>query len=190
VDSTLKQNIAAAVGALRSLEQFETQIKEAAALIVGALTSGHKLMACGNGGSAADAAHFTTEFVCRYDADRRAYPAICLGVHAGDLTAIANDYSFDDIFSRQVQAFATPGDVLVAFSSSGNSENVRRALALASDTGVKSVALLGRTGGHCAGLATVEFIVRSEITARIQECHKFLLHTICQLVDMSLQPRR
>ena len=143
-------------------------------------------MACGNGGSAADASHLTTEFVCRFNKDRRPYPAISLTTHGGDLTAIGNDYSFEDLFARQVQAFGCPGDVLAAFTTSGDSENVRRALVVAKDQKMKSIAFLGRNGGKCAGLADVELIVTSNVTARIQEGHKFLLHTICEIVEERL----
>ena len=158
-------------------------------MIAAALLSGHKLLACGNGGSAADASHLTTEFVARFDRERRAYPAISLATHGGDLTAIGNDYSFADLFARQVQAYGRPGDVLVVFTTTGNSENVFRALAAAKDLSVKTIAFLGRDGGKCAGLADVELLVRGKVTARIQEGHKFLLHTICELAEEQLAPR-
>ena len=179
----VRTNIADAVGVLERLAGLETQIEAAAAMIAAALLSGHKLLACGNGGSAADASHLTTEFVARYDRERRAYPAISLAAHGGDLTAISNDYSFAELFARQVQAFGLPGDVLVVFTTSGKSENVLRALRAAKEMGVKTIAFLGRDGGLCAGLADVELLVAGTITARIQEGHKFLLHTICELVE-------
>lgn len=187
MNPTLAQNIEQATEVLRSLSFLQREVDLASELIASALTSGHKLLAFGNGGSAADAAHLTTEFVCRFDGDRQPYPAICLATHGGDLTAIGNDYEFEDIFSRQVQAFAQSGDVLVAFSTSGNSENVCRALAAAREKGIKSVVLLGRDGGRCVGLATVELIVRSDVTARIQEAQKLLLHTICEMVERELK---
>ena len=119
-------------------------------------------MACGNGGSAADASHLTTEFVCRFNQDRRPYPAISLAAQGGDLTAIGNDYEFNEIFSRQVQAFGKPGDILIAFTTSGRSANVRRALVVARDLKVKTIAFLGKDGGTCAGLADIELLVTSE----------------------------
>jgi phosphoheptose isomerase len=179
----LRTNIADAVGVLEQLAGLESLIEAAAAMIAAALLSGHKLLACGNGGSAADASHLTTEFVARYDRERRAYPAISLAAHGGDLTAISNDYSFAELFARQVKAFGLPGDVLVVFTTSGKSENVLRALRAAKEMGVKTIAFLGRDGGLCAGLADVELLVAGTITARIQEGHKFLLHTICELVE-------
>jgi D-sedoheptulose 7-phosphate isomerase len=179
-------NIADAKALLEQLAGLESKIEAAADMIAAALLSGHKLLACGNGGSAADASHLTTEFVARFDRNRRAYPAISLASHGGDLTAIGNDYSFADLFARQVQAYGRPDDVLVVFTTSGKSENIFRALAAAKDLSVKTIAFLGRDGGKCAGLADVELLVGSKITARIQEGHKFLLHTICELVEEQL----
>ncbi len=181
-------NIADARALLEQLAALESTIEAAAEMIAAALLSGHKLLACGNGGSAADASHLTTEFVARFDRERRAYPAISLATHGGDLTAIGNDYSFADLFARQVQAYGKPGDVLVVFTTTGNSENVFRALVAAKDLSVKTMAFLGRDGGKCAGLADVELLVRGKVTARIQEGHKFLLHTICELVEEQLAP--
>ncbi len=181
-------NIADAKAVLEQLADLESRIEAAAEMIAAALLSGHKLLACGNGGSAADASHLTTEFVARFDRERRAYPAISLAAHGGDLTAIGNDYSFADLFARQVQAYGTPGDVLAVFTTTGKSENVVRALVAARDLSVKTIAFLGRDGGKCAGLADVELLVRGKVTARIQEGHKFLLHTICELVEEQLSP--
>jgi phosphoheptose isomerase len=179
-------NIADAQAVLQQLAGLEAQVEAASAIIAEAFLSGHKLLACGNGGSAADASHLTTEFVARYDRERRAYPAISLASHGGDLTAIGNDYSFADLFARQVQAYGSPGDALAVFTTTGNSENVFRALVAAKDQKLKTIAFLGRDGGDCAGLADVELLVAGKATARIQEGHKFLLHTICELVDEQL----
>jgi phosphoheptose isomerase len=181
-------NIAAAEALLQQLANLEPQMGAAAEIIAAALLSGQKLLACGNGGSAADASHLTTEFVSRFDRERRPYPAISLSTHGGDLTAIGNDYSFAELFARQVQAHGRPGDVLAAFTTSGKSENVLRALKAAKAINVKTIAFLGRDGGSCAGLADVELLVSGTSTARIQEGHKFLLHTICQLVEEQLAP--
>jgi phosphoheptose isomerase len=179
-------NLADAQATLQQVAGMEGQIEAAAAIIADSLLAGHKLLACGNGGSAADASHLTTEFVSRFDRERRAYPAISLATHGGDLTAIGNDYSFADLFARQIQAFGKPGDALAAFTTSGKSENVFRALRTAKDLGVKTIAFLGRDGGTCTGLADVELLVGGKKTARIQEGHKFLLHTICELVEARL----
>jgi phosphoheptose isomerase len=182
------KNIADARAVLEELAGLESTIEAAAEMIAAVLLSGHKLLACGNGGSAADASHLTTEFVSRFDRERRPYPAISLATHGGDLTAIGNDYSFSDLFARQVQAYGKPGDVLAVFTTTGNSENVFRALIAAKDLSVKTIAFLGRDGGKCAGLADVELLVRGKATARIQEGHKFLLHTICELAEEQLAP--
>jgi D-sedoheptulose 7-phosphate isomerase len=186
MDSPLAKNIQDLTSLLATLGTFEAAVDKSASAITAALLSGHKLLACGNGGSAADASHLTTEFVCRFVKDRNPYPAISLATHGGDMTAICNDYSFDEIFARQVHAFASPGDVLVAFSTSGNSENVRRALLAAREIGITSIAFLGRDGGKCTNLATLEMIINHTVTARIQEAHKLLLHTICEIVDTAL----
>jgi D-sedoheptulose 7-phosphate isomerase len=176
-------------GLLTQVDGMGAQVETAGNELAAALLRGNKLLACGNGGSAADASHLTTEFVCRFNKDRRPYPAISLATHGGDLTAIGNDYDFLDIFSRQVEAFSQKGDVLMAFTTSGKSENVRRALVEAKKQGVFSIAFLGKDGGTCTGLADVEFIIRCTTTARIQEMHKLLLHTICELAEVQLQER-
>jgi phosphoheptose isomerase len=186
MNEVLKENLAGAASVLSEIAGLENQIVAASSLIATALLAGNKLLACGNGGSAADASHLTTEFVCRFMRDRRPYPAISLTAHGGDLTAIGNDYSFDDVFSRQVCAFGKPGDVLVAFTTSGKSENVRRALIAAKARGLKSIAFLGQDGGRCVGLADVALLVANRTTARIQEGHKFILHTICEMVELQL----
>jgi phosphoheptose isomerase len=182
----LRTNVAAATELLQRLPELEAQVEAASAILAEAFLSGHKLLACGNGGSAADASHMTTEFVARFDRERRAYPAISLASHAGDLTAIGNDYSFADLFARQVQAYGKPDDVLAVFTTSGNSENIFRALVAAKRLKLKTIAFLGRDGGECAGMADVQLSVGGKLTARIQEGHKFLLHTICELVDEQL----
>jgi D-sedoheptulose 7-phosphate isomerase len=183
---TLSDNIEAAIETMRSLATLESDVATAAELVSGALCGGRKLMTCGNGGSASDAMHMATEFVCRFCRDRRPYPALCLNASGGDLTAIGNDYEYAEVFARPVRAFAQPGDVLLAISSSGKSENIRRALATARDVKCKSVALLGRDGGVCGGLADVELIVAGNDTARIQEAQKLLIHTLCQIVEDAL----
>ncbi len=184
--SVLHTNVAEAKSVFDSVLALEPQVRRAADMLGDALLSGHKLLACGNGGSAADASHLTTEFVVRFNQDRRPYPAISFTANGGDLTACGNDYSFDDIFARQIRAYGQRGDILFAFTTSGNSENVLRALHTAKQEGVATVAFLGRSGGRSAGVADVEMIVPHAVTARIQEAHKLLLHTICELVELRL----
>ena len=180
----LANNLNELVAALEASKPLAKAVDAAADLIAAALKSGKKLLVCGNGGSAADAMHFATEFVCRYDKDRRPYPAICLNVSGGDLTAIGNDYAYEQAFERQVQAFAQPGDVLVVFTTSGKSRNVLLAIEAATAIGAKSVAFLGKGGGATAGKATVDLIVpATTVTARVQEVQKLLLHTVCEIVE-------
>src|SRR2546421_12078799 len=182
----LKSAIAAGTKALQSVADLESQIAKAADLIVDCLTSGKKVLACGNGGSAADAADFCTELACRFEEDRRPYPAMNLSQGGSLITATGNDYGFDEIFARQVRAFGNSGDVLVAISTSGKSQNIQRAIETARNQKLKTIALLGRDGGTCAGLADVDLVVKSDATARIQEAHKFILHVICEICEPQL----
>lgn len=181
----LNHNIDSAIEAFSCLRQLAGPLEHAAELVRTCLAGGHKLLTAGNGGSFADAAHLATEFVCRFQDDRDPFPALLLG-EAGTLTAVGNDYEFQDVFARQVKAFGRQGDVLVVISSSGRSENIRRALQVAKDCDLESIALLGGDGGFCAGLATVELIVPGQVTARIQEAQKLLYHTLCELVEPAL----
>ena len=171
---------------IERMRALEPNLLQAADRVRQCLLSGGKLLVCGNGGSAADGADFATEYTCRFIRDRKAYPAINLAACGSLLTAVGNDYGYEHTFARQVEAFGKPGDVLVVITTSGNSENVRLALGAARAAGVHSVALLGKDGGKCKGLADVELIVPSNVTARIQEGHKFLLHSLCEQVEGAL----
>jgi len=186
LSQVLRSAIADATKSLQSLGGLKGEIAQAANLLVEALTEKKKILACGNGGSAADAADFTTEFACKFIEDRRPYPALNLSQGGSLLTATANDYGFNEIFARQIRAFANAGDVLVAITTSGQSKNIRRALEEAKSSRLKSIALLGRDGGKCRGIADVDLIVASNSTARIQEAHKFLLHVLCEIVEARL----
>jgi phosphoheptose isomerase len=182
----IKNAIEAAARTITSVAGLQSQIAAATDLISGCLKEGHQVLACGNGGSAADAADFCAEFACRFVHDRRPYPGMNLAQGGSLLTAVGNDYGFEEVFARQVRAFGKPGDVLVGISTSGKSANIRRALEEARNRKLKSIALLGRDGGTTAGLADIDLIIKSESTARIQEAHKFLLHLICEIVDARL----
>ena len=175
--------IAAAAETLRSLSSLEARIAEAADLVEQCLRAGNKLLVCGNGGSAADAAHFATELVVRFAKDRRAHPAICLASDGGLLTAAANDYGFNEIFARQVAAFGRPEDVLICLTTSGKSRNVLRAMEEAKARKLKTIAFLGRDGGPTIGIADVDLLVASDSTARIQEAHQLLLHVLCEIIE-------
>ena len=182
----LRRAIADSHQAIESTAELAPLLEKAAAMIRTCLTNGKKLLVCGNGGSAADAADFCTEFACRFIHDRRPYPAMNLSQGGSLLTATGNDYGFDEIFARQIAAFAQSGDVVIAISTSGNSQNIRRALEEAKSRRIDSIALLGRDGGKSKGIAQVDLIVKSDSTARIQEAHKFLLHVLCEMCEGDL----
>ncbi|HJX97306.1 MAG TPA: SIS domain-containing protein [Chthoniobacterales bacterium] len=181
--------IAAGTKTLQSVADLESQIAKASELIADCLTSGNKVLACGNGGSAADAADFCTELACRFVEDRRPYPAMNLSQGGSLITATGNDYGFEEIFARQVRAFGSDGDVLIAITTSGKSKNIQRALSEARDRKLKTIALLGREGGSTGGMADVDLIVKGNSTARIQEAHKFILHVICEICETRLSKK-
>jgi D-sedoheptulose 7-phosphate isomerase len=188
--STLEQAISGSIETLQALKKIEPKIARGAEMIEQCLRAGNKLLVCGNGGSASDAAHFATEFVVRFAKERRAYPAICLTGDGGLLTAAGNDYGFDEIFARQVAAFGLEGDLLIVLTTSGKSKNVQRALEEAKSRKLKTIAFLGRDGGSSIGLADIELLVASDSTARIQEAHKLLLHVLCETVESRLSPNK
>ncbi|HEY3660838.1 MAG TPA: SIS domain-containing protein [Candidatus Udaeobacter sp.] len=182
----LKNAIVAANQTLQSLLDLDVQVAKAADLIEKSLRTGNKLLVCGNGGSAADASHFATEFVVRFMKERPAYPAICLSGDGGLLTATGNDYGFEELFARQVAAFGVEDDALICLTTSGKSRNVERALEEAKARRLKTIAFLGRDGGSTIGMADVDVLVRSDSTARIQESHQVLLHVLCEIVESRL----
>ena len=186
VMSHLQRAIEESIVALRSLSTLEEPLYRAAQLILRSLLSGKKLLVCGNGGSASDATHLATEFLCRFREDRRPYPAISLTANGEFLTAVCNDYHADEIFARQVQGLGEKGDVLIVITTSGKSKNVLRALEAAKLKGVESIAFLGRDGGYTKGLATIDLIVPGTVTARIQEAQKVLFHALCEMVEEKL----
>lgn len=181
-----QKSLAGARETFAALDALEQPLVRAAGCVLDALKNGRKLMLCGNGGSSSDAAHIAAEFVCRFLGDRRPYPAMALGVDGGLLTAIGNDYEFADSFSRQVHAFGQPGDVLIGVSTSGKSRNILAALEEARRRKMHTIALLGREGGFTKGAAEIELIVPGNVTARIQEAQKFLLHVLCEIVEEKL----
>jgi D-sedoheptulose 7-phosphate isomerase len=185
--SNLNRAINESVQVLESLKNLEPQVSRAADVIDECFRTGNKLLMCGNGGSAADASHFATELVVRFAKDRRAFPAICLASDGGILTATGNDYGFDKIFSRQVAALGQPGDVLICFTTSGNSKNVIGALEEAKARKLKTISFLGRDGGSTIGLADIDLLVKDQSTARIQEAHKLLIHVLCEIIEAQLE---
>jgi D-sedoheptulose 7-phosphate isomerase len=187
LSSILNRTINDSVRTLKSLKDVEPQLSKAADLIDQCLRAGNKLLVCGNGGSAADASHFATELVVRFANDRTALPAICIASDSGILTAAANDYGFDEIFARQVAAFAQSGDVLICLTTSGKSKNLIRALEEAKARKLKTIAFLGRDGGSTIGIADLDLLVKSDSTARVQEAHQLLLHVLCEIIESRLE---
>jgi D-sedoheptulose 7-phosphate isomerase len=162
---------------------------QAAKMIVNALLSDHKILSCGNGGSAGDAQHFSAEMLNRFERERPGLPAIALTTDTSTLTSIANDYSYDQVFSKQLKALGQPGDLLLAISTSGSSANVNQAVLAAHDRNIQVIALSGKNGGTMAELlhdTDIELRVPSESTARIQEVHILLIHCLCDLTDRIL----
>ena len=182
----LQRAIEDSVAATRALSALEKPLSRAVKLVVRCLTSGHKLLVCGNGGSASDATHLATEFLCRYRDDRRPYPAISLTANGEFMTAVCNDYHADEIFARQVWGLGQKGDLLIAFTSSGQSRNVLRALEEANRKRMKSICFLGRDGGFTKGIATLDLLAPGASTARIQEAQTLLFHVLCEAADRAL----
>ena len=182
----LSQHYAELVKAVTDAEPSLEALDHCALLIADTLMAGKKILAAGNGGSAADALHLCEELVGRYKNNRRAFPAICLSADGTALTCIANDFGFEEIFSRQVEALGEAGDVLVLFTSSGNSANQLKALHTARSRDMQVVVLSGCGGGKLKGLADAEWIVPSKIGARVQELHGWSLHVILEVVEARL----
>ena len=182
----LQRSIDESVAVIRALSTLEAPVQRAADLVLRYLTSGHKLVTSANGGSAAEAAHLSTEFLCRFRDDRRPYPAIALTVDGPFLTTAGNDYAFVEIIDRQVRGLGQKGDVLIAFTTSGKSRNVLRALEEAKRAGLESICFLGRDGLFTEGIAAVDVMASGASTARIQEAHKLLLHVLCDMADDKL----
>lgn len=163
------------------------RVGEFASRLAAAFENGNQAIIFGNGGSACDATHFAEEFTGRYRKERRPLPVIAVN-DGGHLTCVANDYGFEEVFSRSVDAFARKGDVVIGISTSGNSENVRRAMQVASERGCTTVALLGKDGGKIAGSCDLEWIVPGKTTDRIQEIHMMILHIVIEGVERILFP--
>jgi len=180
---TFEASLAETTRTFQALTTIRPAIDRAGRLIVGTLQRGGKLLTCGNGGSAAESAHFATELVGRYAKTRRSLPAIALSADGSLVTCIGNDFGYEQVFARQIAGLAKPGDLVVAFTSSGNSANIVAALAEAKQLGLESLAFLGRGGGQAKGLATCELIMPGQSGAAAQEAHLFLIHHFCELID-------
>jgi len=187
IHSDIRRQLLASAALKQQLadEQVE-EIAQAAQLLIQCLRAGNRILLCGNGGSAADAQHLATELVSRFLRERAALPAIALTTNSSSLTAIANDYTFADVFARQVEAFGRTGDVLIGISTSGNSENVLRALQTAGAKGLQTLALTGAGGGKLAAIADQLIAIPSDDVPRIQEAHIAIGHILCDWVEKSL----
>lgn len=169
--------------AIASIISMEKELLAVGTRLRTILETGGRVFICGNGGSAADAQHFAAELTGRFERERRGYPAVALTTDSSALTAIGNDYGFDFIFSRQLEALGQQGDMLIAISTSGNSINVLKAVEYARANRIYSVGLLGRDGGKLATQVDAHFTILAAKTARIQEAHIFILHLLCEMVD-------
>jgi D-sedoheptulose 7-phosphate isomerase len=188
MNERIESIVAASLEVKRSyFAEHGSTVESAARIIADCFSSGGKLLLCGNGGSAADAQHIAGEFVNRFlPQDRRALPAIALSTDGGVLTCIANDTGFENVFARQVEALGARGDVCLAITTSGNSQNIINAIAEARAKGLKVIGLLGRDGGGCAPLCHLALVVPAQETQRIQETHNLIGHIICELVELML----
>jgi len=173
---------------VRVARELTGEIERAALLVVETLQAGGKVLLMGNGGSAADAQHIAAELVGRFERERRGLPALALTTDTSILTAIGNDFHFDQVFSRQIEALARPGDLVIGLSTSGNSPNVLEAVRVAKERGIKTIALAGKDGGNLSRQADIAIVVPSQNTARIQEVHITVGHIICAAVDTFLAP--
>ena len=179
----IRAAVAGSAAAVASLAGQADTIGRMSDLMVRALRAGRTVLSAGNGGSAAEAMHLAEELTGRYRSNRRALPAVALAADGTALTCIGNDFGFDAVFARQVEALARPGDVLIVFSTSGNSPNLIHAVAAARRRKARVATLLGKGGGKLAGRADVELIVESEVTGRIQEAHQVVLHLLLEAVE-------
>jgi len=180
------QHLDASKQLVSDLASLADPVAMAAASILETLRNGGQLLVCGNGGSAADASHFAAELVGRFQSNRRSYPAMALAETASTVTAIANDFDYEQVFSRQVEAFGRPGDLLCVFTTSGHSPNVLRALDVARAGGLRTIGFYGRTGGAAVARTDLSFCVPSDVTTLIQEGHKLLMHVVCEIIEPEL----
>jgi D-sedoheptulose 7-phosphate isomerase len=180
---SFETSLAETVRTLQGLPSLRPAIDRAGELMLATLRRGGRLLICGNGGSAAEAAHFATELVGRYAKNRRSLPAIALSADGSLLSCIGNDYGYEQVFARQIEGLAAAGDLVVVLTSSGNSANIVAALQAARARGLESVAFLGRGGGAAKGLATIDLIMPGPSGAAAQEAHLFLIHHFCEQID-------
>lgn len=188
MNDRVAQHFADSIAAKEASRSLIPGVVRAGALLADCLANRGKILSCGNGGSAADAQHFSSELLGRFEANRSGLPAVALTTDSSTMTAVGNDYGFDHVFERQVRALGNAGDLLLAISTSGNSENIIQAIIAAHERDMKIVALTGRDGGRMAELlkpTDIELRVPSDRTIRIQEVHLLLIHSMCDLIDQA-----
>lgn len=185
----IKQRISDSIAVKQGLLENEELLNTVASLaneIVTSIAKGGKIVTCGNGGSASDALHFAGEIVGRFVKERKAWPAVVLNADVATMTAIANDYGYDDVFARQAEGHVKSGDVFIGISTSGNSENVYRAMLKAKEIGATTACLVGKDGGKIGREADLSIIVPCNVTARVQECHINIIHILCEMAEVKL----
>ena len=186
MSSLFLRNLDEHLQVMEAVRALDAPVLAAGITLAGVLSAGGKVMFCGNGGSAADCQHLASELAGRFIKDRRPLAGLALTTDSSALTSIGNDYGFDDVFARQLQALGRAGDALVAISTSGNSPNVLRAVEAAKAMGIYTLGLLGRDGGQLAALCDASLIVPHAVTARIQEAHLLIGHTLCGLIESEM----
>lgn len=189
----IKQRIGDSIAVKQQLlgnEELIHSVASLADIIVESIVNGGKLVICGNGGSASDALHFAGEIVGRFVKERKAWPAVVLNSDVASMTAIANDYGYDEVFARQAEGHVKPGDVFVGISTSGNSKNVYKAMLKAKEIGATTTCLVGKDGGKIGREADLSIIVPCNVTARVQECHINIIHILCELAEAKLSEQK
>ncbi len=188
--ATIKQIISDSITTKAFLlydDSFAIRLEQIASLIIKALKNKRKILIFGNGGSAADSQHFAAELIGRFQKERKGLAALALTANTSSLTALGNDYSFDIVFKRQIEALGERGDIALAISTSGNAKNVTEAVKLAKRLNIKTIGLTGKNGGQLAKSADISLVVPSSVTARIQEAHILIIHIICELVEKAFK---
>ena len=186
-NSIFVRNISEHIKVVELLKTIDEVVKIVGQTAGKCIRSGGKILLCGNGGSAADSQHIAAELTGRFVAARRPYAALALSTDSASLTCISNDYSFSEVFARQVTALGRKGDIIIGISTSGNSVNILRAIEEATRIGIKTACLTGGNGGLLANICDYNIAVPSAITARIQECHILIGHTICEIIEMEME---
>jgi len=179
----IENKINRSIEALEKTKELSKQIINVIEILISCLQENNKIILFGNGGSAADAQHIAAELVGRFKLERRSLPAIALTTDTSIITAVANDYSFDKIFSRQCESLVSKGDVVIGISTSGNSNNVIEGIKVSKNKGAKTIGILGNSGGNLKDIVDVSLIIPSKSTPIIQECHRVITHIICEIIE-------